>query len=71
MQALAGESMISSDPKGELYLYTKPFLEGLGYEVIAIDFDNPGKSDRYNFMQPVIDSIILPKINEIALLDKG
>lgn len=57
MQALAGESMINSDPKGELYLYTKPFLERLGYEVIAIDFDNPGKSDRYNFMQPVIDSI--------------
>lgn len=54
---LAGESMILSDPKGELYQYTYPFLERLGYEVIAIDFKNPLKSHRYNFLQPVIDAI--------------
>ena len=54
---LAGESMILSDPKGELYVYTYPFLERLGYEVIAIDFKNPLKSTRYNFLQPVIDCI--------------
>jgi type IV secretion system protein VirD4 len=34
--ALAGESMILSDPKGELYQYTYPFLESMGYEVICI-----------------------------------
>ncbi|MCY6356209.1 type IV secretory system conjugative DNA transfer family protein [Clostridium sp. ZS2-4] len=55
--ALAGESMILSDPKGELYQYTYPFLERLGYEVIAIDFKNPLKSDRYNFLEPVIEAI--------------
>lgn len=54
---LAGESMILSDPKGELYQYTYPYLKRLGYEVIAIDFKNPDKSDRYNFLQPVIDAI--------------
>ena len=55
--ALSGESMILSDPKGELYDYTYPFLERSGYEVIAIDFKNPNKSSRYNFLQPIIDAI--------------
>lgn len=55
--ALAGESMICVDPKAELYLYTYPFLERLGYEVIAIDFRNPLKSSRYNYLQTVIDAV--------------
>ncbi|VDN47310.1 Conjugal transfer protein TraG [Petrocella atlantisensis] len=55
--ALAEESMIISDPKGELYNYTYPFLEKKGYEIICLDFKNPLKSDRYNFLQPVIDAI--------------
>ena len=48
---LSGESLIISDPKGELYSYTYPFLEKEGYEVICIDFKNPLKSQRYNFLQ--------------------
>lgn len=54
---LAGESMILSDPKGELYTYTYPFLKNIGYEVICMDFKNPLKSNRYNFLQPIIDAI--------------
>lgn len=54
---LAAESMVLSDPKGELYSYTAPFLKALGYEVICLDFKNPTKSDRYNFLQPIIDAI--------------
>lgn len=54
---LAGESMIISDPKAELYNYTYPFLEKKGYEIMCIDFKNPLKSDRYNFLQPIIDAI--------------
>lgn len=57
IQALAGENMILSDPKGELYCFTKPFLENLGYEVIALDFEEPEKSDSYNFLQNVIDYV--------------
>lgn len=37
--------------------YTAPFLERLGYEVITIDFKNPLKSQRYNFLQPIIDAV--------------
>lgn len=54
---LSGEGMILSDPKGELYTYTYPFLEKMGYEVICVDFKNPLKSQRYNFLQPVIDAV--------------
>ncbi len=55
--ALAGESMIISDPKSELFNYTGSYLRHLGYEVVALDFKNPLKSDRYNFLQPIIDAI--------------
>lgn len=54
---LAGENMVVSDPKGELYQYTYPFLEKLGYEVIALDFRNPLKSSQYNFLQPIINFV--------------
>ena len=30
--ALAGESMVITDPKSELYLYTRPFLERLEWK---------------------------------------
>lgn len=57
LMALSGESMIISDPKGELFQYTYPFLERAGYDVIAIDFKNPQKSRQYNFLQEVIDAV--------------
>ena len=62
LTALAGESFVAVDPKTELYLYTKPFLEQVGYEVIAIDFKEPNKSNQYNFLQPVLDAILLGDI---------
>ena len=57
IQALAGENMILSDPKGELFCYTNEFLKNLGYEVIALDFEEPEKSNSYNFLQNVIDYV--------------
>jgi len=54
---LAGESIIISDPKGELYNYTSGFLERLGYDVKVLDFKNPEKSHRYNLLQPIIDAV--------------
>lgn len=50
------ENMIISDPKGELYQYTAKTLERLGYKVYTLDFKNPLKSSRYNFLQPVIEA---------------
>lgn len=42
---------------GELYHYTSKFMKELGYETIVLDFKNPLKSNRYNFLQPIIDSV--------------
>jgi type IV secretion system protein VirD4 len=55
--ALAGESMVVNDPKGELAAYCAPYLKRLDYEVILLDFKNPLKSSRYNFLQPVINAV--------------
>ena len=54
--ALAGESLVISDPKAELFDYTSEYLEKLHYEVICLDFKTPEKSTRYNLLQPVIDA---------------
>ena len=53
----AGESIIVSDPKGELYDYTAGFMKELDYETLVIDFKNPLKSNSYNFLKPIIDSV--------------
>lgn len=50
------QNMIISDPKGELYQYTAKTLERLGYKVYTLDFKNPLKSSRYNFLEPVIEA---------------
>lgn len=57
LQALAGVDMITSDPKGELFQYTYPLLSRLGYKVFALDFKNPKRSIRYNFLQFIINAI--------------
>lgn len=54
---MAGESMVISDPKSELFDYTAPLLRRLGYEVLTLDFKNPEKSHRYNPLQPIIDAV--------------
>lgn len=55
--ALSGESMIISDPKGEILDYTEPYLREMGYEVLTLNFRQPKKSHRYNFLQPIIDAV--------------
>jgi len=54
---LAGESIVVSDPKAELFDYTSEFLKKLGYEVLVLDFKNPAKSNRYNLLQPIINAV--------------
>ena len=51
------ESIVVSDPKGELYNYTNEFLKKIGYEVRVLDFKTPEKSHRYNLLQPIIDAM--------------
>jgi len=57
MLGLASESIIVSDPKGELYQLTFNFFKKLGYEISVIDFRNTKKSNKYNFLQNIIDEV--------------
>lgn len=57
MLALAGESIVITDPKAESYYYFKRFLEILGYDVLTIDYKNPKKSTRYNYLQQINDFV--------------
>lgn len=54
---LAGESMVITDIKGELYDYASPFLKEQGYTIVNLNFKNPLKGNQYNFLQPVIDAV--------------
>ncbi len=60
--AMAGESVIAVDPKGELFGYTSAFLKRLDYEVLTLDFKDPGRSNQYNFLQPVIDAVLMEQM---------
>ncbi len=57
MLGLAGENMFISDIKGELYLYTANKLKELGYDVIAIDYIQFLKSNKYNYLDIVINAV--------------
>ena len=43
--------------KGELYLYTAEKLKELGYDVIAIDYISFLKSNRYNYLDIIINAV--------------
>ncbi len=56
MMAKGGESMVVSDPKGELYRNTKGFLESeCGYKVRVINFRNPDTGCRWNPLKEIED----------------
>ena len=46
--AKAGESMVVSDPKGELYRLTSNSLRKKGYTVRVLNFRNPCRGNRWN-----------------------
>ncbi|MGK5511961.1 VirD4-like conjugal transfer protein, CD1115 family [Brevibacillus formosus] len=51
--AKKGESMILSDPKGELYARSHKYLREHGYEVVMLDFRYPKRGNYWNLMEPV------------------
>lgn len=48
--ANSGESIFVNDPKGELYIYTNEYLIEKGYKIINLDFRQPSKSMKYNYL---------------------
>jgi len=53
----AGESMVVTDPKGELHARGKHYLEQQGYRVVRIDLRDPHCGLRWNLLQPLIDAM--------------
>lgn len=65
---LAGESMVISDPKAELFHYSHVLLKKLGYTVLTLDFRHPEKSHHYNLLQPVIDATFVGDQEQAEML---
>ena len=55
--AHAGESMLLTDPKGELYAKTHNYLRDKGYDVVLLDFRDPGRGNHWNPMEMVIRAV--------------
>lgn len=45
---MAGESMIISDPKGEIYCNTSGYLRNNGYSIMVLNLREPEKSSQWN-----------------------
>ena len=46
--AKKGESMVITDPKGEIYRKTAKNLEGRGYNIIVLNFREPNRGNAWN-----------------------
>jgi type IV secretion system protein VirD4 len=57
--AAATESLVLTDPKGELYDHTAAWLKARGYDIVRIDLirPRPGGTQRYNPLAPVWDAL--------------
>lgn len=51
------ESLVISDPKGELYAYTADWLRSQGYRIIRYDLREPSRGNRYNPIGPVVQAL--------------
>lgn len=67
--AKSGESIVATDPKGELYIITKDYLLSQGYDVVVLNFREPGRGNQWNLIESVnraVDEGNITKATEIA-----
>ena len=67
--AKSEESMIIGDPKGELYISSKDFLEKEGYKIIALNIREPLKGNQWNMLDLInkaVDEGNISKATELA-----
>lgn len=60
----AGENMVVTDPKGELWAYTSSYAEKQGYQTVTLDFRDPNKGNHFNFLQEIIDAVEREDVGE-------
>lgn len=64
-----GESMVIGDPKGELFITAKEYLEKEGYNVIVLNLREPLKGNQWNILDLVnkaVDEGDIPKATQLA-----
>lgn len=67
--AKANESMVIGDPKGELYITCKDYLEKQGYKVVALNLREPRRGNQWNILDLVnkaVDVNNIPQATEYA-----
>jgi type IV secretion system protein VirD4 len=65
--ALLGESMVITDPKGELAQDTIPLLQSLGYTWKVLNFVNMVHSDRWNPLNEVTDDLSAQTFAQVVI----
>ncbi|MBC9706252.1 MAG: type IV secretory system conjugative DNA transfer family protein [Enterococcus sp.] len=70
LKAIDGNSIIVTDPKGELHAKTKNYLEYKGYEVLHLNFNDPSKSDFYSLLGSCKDHSEVNKLAE-SIMSNG
>ena len=58
------ESMVLTDPKGELYAHTAEWLRNQGYEVVRFDLREPSRGQRWNPMAPVLEAMARGRMDQ-------
>ncbi len=53
----AKESLLVSDPKGELYAHTAKWLKSRGYDVVRFDLREPSRGNRFNPVAAVASAL--------------
>lgn len=64
----ARESMILTDPKGEIHAYTKEWLQRRGYKVVLLDLLHPARGNRWNPLHAVGEAYKNEDMEEAARL---
>ena len=60
------ESVIVTDPKGELYAHTAAWLRNQGYRVVLLDLRTPSRGSRWNPMGPVVDALARGRMDQAS-----
>jgi type IV secretion system protein VirD4 len=61
-----GESMIISDPKGEIYEHTSGWLKEKGYNVVLLDLLEPTRGSRWNPLSRIASNYMAENIEEAS-----
>lgn len=67
--AIAGESMVFTDPKGDMFISASPYLKKMGYNIISMNFREPLKGNQWNLLHLInqsIDNNNIPEAAEMA-----